>query len=103
MSGRTGISLASTVSSVIDVPATQSSGVARIWPAWTDAISSSVEAKSRPPFAGDVGLVRLDDQRPGSGRASPTSDHDHRADRAIAGRASGRVVDRQGQPEGEVR
>ena len=44
------MSLASTVSSVIDVPATQSSGVALIWPAWTEAISSSVEAKSRPPF-----------------------------------------------------
>ena len=49
MSGRIGISLASTVSSVIDVPATHSSGVERIWPAWTDAISSSVEAKSWPP------------------------------------------------------
>ena len=50
MSGRIGISLASTVSSVMDVPATQSSGVAPTWPAWTEAISSSVEAKSRPPF-----------------------------------------------------
>ena len=42
------MSLASTVSSVMDVPATQSSGVAPIWPAWTEAISSSVEAKSVP-------------------------------------------------------
>ena len=51
MSGRIGISFASMVSSVIDVPATQSSGVKVIWPAWTDAISSSVEAKSWPPSA----------------------------------------------------
>ena len=35
------MSFASTVSSVIDVPATHSSGVNVIWPAWTDAISSS--------------------------------------------------------------
>ena len=49
MSGRIGISLASTVRSVIDVPPTHSSGVKLIWPAWTDAISSSVEAKSWPP------------------------------------------------------
>ena len=47
MSGRIGMSLASTVSRVIDVPATHSSGVERTWPAWTDAISSSVEAKMR--------------------------------------------------------
>ena len=40
MSGRTGMSFASTVSSVIDVPVTQSSW-ALIRPAWTDAISSS--------------------------------------------------------------
>ena len=45
------MSLASTVSSVIDVPATHSSGVKWIWPAWTDAISSSVDAKSWPPAA----------------------------------------------------
>ena len=51
MSGRIGISLASTVRSVIDVPPTHSSGVKLIWPAWTDAISSSVEAKIRPPTA----------------------------------------------------
>ena len=51
MSGRIGISLASTVRSVIDVPATHSSGVNLTWPAWTDAISSSVEAKIWPPAA----------------------------------------------------
>ena len=51
MSGRIGISFASMVSSVIDVPATQSSGVSRIWPAWTEAISSSVDSNSRPPTA----------------------------------------------------
>jgi hypothetical protein len=49
MSGRIGMSLASTVRSVIEVPATHSSGVKWIWPAWTDAISSSVDAKIRPP------------------------------------------------------
>ena len=49
MTGRTGMSLASIVSSVIDVPATHSSGVKVIWPAWTDAISSSVDSKRRPP------------------------------------------------------
>ena len=49
MSGRTGISLASIVRSVIDVPATHSSGVGRICPAWTDAISSSDDSKSLPP------------------------------------------------------
>ena len=38
---------------------THSSGVARIWPAWTDAISSSVEAKSVAAGSSDVGLVRL--------------------------------------------
>ena len=43
------MSLASTVSSVIDVPATHSSGVKLIWPAWTEAISSSVESNSWPP------------------------------------------------------
>ena len=43
------MSLASTVRSVIEVPATHSSGVELIWPAWTDAISSSVEAKTVPP------------------------------------------------------
>ena len=53
MSGRIGISLASTVRSVIDVPPTHSSGVNLTWPAWTDAISSSVEAKIvRRPTAG---------------------------------------------------
>ena len=59
ISGRIGISFASTVSSVIDVPATHSSGVNLIWPDWTEAISSSVDAKSRPPASGDVRLVRL--------------------------------------------
>ena len=49
MSGRIGISFASTVSRVIDVPATHSSGVALTWPACTDAISSSVESKIVPP------------------------------------------------------
>ena len=49
MSGRIGISLASTVSSVIDVPATHSSGVNVICPDWTEAISSSVEANKSPP------------------------------------------------------
>ncbi len=49
ISGRTGISLASTVSRVMDVPATQSCGVAPTWPAWTDAISSSRDAKVSPP------------------------------------------------------
>ena len=43
------MSLASTVSRVIEVPATHSSGVKLIWPAWTDAISSSVDSKSVPP------------------------------------------------------
>ena len=32
-----------------------------IWPAWTDAISSSVDAKSWPPADPDVRLVRLDE------------------------------------------
>ena len=54
------MSLASTVSSVIEVPATHSSGVEPIWPAWTDAISSSVEAKIVPPTERDERLVRLD-------------------------------------------
>ena len=49
MSGRIGMSLASTVSRVIDVPATHSSGVDRIWPAWTAAISSSRDSNSVPP------------------------------------------------------
>ena len=49
ISGRIGISFASTVSSVIDVPATHNSGVDDFWPAWTDAISSSSDAKIRPP------------------------------------------------------
>ena len=49
MSGRIGMSFASTVSRVIEVPATHSSGVAMTCPAWTEAISSSVEAKSVPP------------------------------------------------------
>ena len=61
------MSLASTVSSVIDVPATHSSGVERIWPAWTDAISSSVEAKTVPPTCADERLVRLGD---GAGRST---------------------------------
>ena len=43
------MSLASTVSSVIDVPATHSSGVDDFWPAWTEAISSSLDWKMRPP------------------------------------------------------
>ena len=34
---------------VIDVPATHNSGVDDFWPAWTDAISSSSDAKIRPP------------------------------------------------------
>ena len=43
------MSLASTVSRVIDVPATHSSGVDRIWPAWTAAISSSRDSNRVPP------------------------------------------------------
>ena len=54
MSGRIGISLASTVSRVMEVPATHSSGVKRHCPAWTEAISSSVDAKIRPPRASMV-------------------------------------------------
>ena len=46
ISGRIGMSLASTVSSVIDVPVTHSSSAA-IWPAWTDAISSSSAVEDR--------------------------------------------------------
>ena len=42
------MSLASIVSSVIDVPATHSWGVLRTCPAWTEAISSSADANSRP-------------------------------------------------------
>ena len=61
------MSFASTVSSVIDVPATHSSGVTVTWPAWTEAISSSVEAKIVPPRRIDERLVRLDD-RPPAGR-----------------------------------
>ena len=61
MSGRIGMSLASTVSRVIDVPATHSSGVDRIWPAWTEAISSSRDSKSVAAGAGDEGLARLRD------------------------------------------
>ena len=53
------MSFASTVSRVIDVPPTQSSGVALIWPAWTDAISSSVDSKSVPPRAAMQRLVGL--------------------------------------------
>ncbi len=45
MSGRIGIILASTVSRVIEVPATHSSGVEWTWPASTVAISSSAVAK----------------------------------------------------------
>ena len=66
------MSLASTVSSVIDVPATHSSGVELTWPAWTDAISSSVEAKIVPPFERDERLVRLGDERRGSSASDPT-------------------------------
>ena len=42
------MSFASIVSSVIDVPATHSWGVLRTCPAWTEAISSSADANSRP-------------------------------------------------------
>ena len=49
MSGRIGMSLASTVSSVIDVPPTHSSGVDDFWPAWTEAISSSSRLEDLPP------------------------------------------------------
>ncbi len=62
MSGRIGISFASTVSNVIDVPPTQSSGVKVACPAWTDAISSSVEAKMLAPTGAEIGLVGLDEQ-----------------------------------------
>ena len=62
MSGRIGISLASTVSNVIEVPATQSSGVKVFCPAWTDAISSSVEANTVGTDRVEIGLVRLDEQ-----------------------------------------
>ena len=43
------MSFASTVSSVIDVPPTHSSGVCRIWPAWTEAISSSRDSNRSAP------------------------------------------------------
>ncbi len=49
MSGRIGINLASTVSSVIEVPATHNSGVEDTWPASTAAISSSAVAKMSAP------------------------------------------------------
>ena len=87
MSGRTGISLASTVSSVIDVPATQSSGVNVIWPAWTEAISSSVDAKTLPPLASmvatfgwtsDVGQERHGGHRQGDDHADGGDDPRHR-------------------------
>ena len=50
-SGRSGINLASTVSRVMEVPATQSSGVVVRWPASTVAISSSVASKMVAPLA----------------------------------------------------
>ena len=49
ISGRIGMSFASTVSRVIDVPPTHSSGVMDSWPAWTDAISSSRDSNIVPP------------------------------------------------------
>ena len=49
MSGRIGMSFASTVSRVIDVPVTHSCFDPLIVPAWTDAISSSVAPTIVPP------------------------------------------------------
>ena len=44
ISGRIGMSLASTVSSVMEVPVTQSCLYPSFSPAWTEAISSSAAA-----------------------------------------------------------
>ena len=96
MSGRIGMSLASTVSSVIDVPPTQSSGVARSWPAWTEAISSSRESKSVAAALGDARLVRLDDE-PGPGCQDDDEDRD---DDARAAPSAGAARPR---PEGQRR
>ena len=104
MSGRTGISLASMVSSVIDVPATHSSGVAVIWPAWTDAISSSVDSKSLPPtdsmyatpgWTRTPGRIAVDDDRDQDDGATPAMSgrsvsvaRRRRPSRATAGRST---------------
>ena len=89
MSGRIGISLASTVSSVIDVPATHSSGVKLICPAWTEAISSSVEAKTLAAGRCDVRLVGLDeDARPD--RGDDDDDRDQRRRSPRSSRPAGR-------------
>ena len=115
MRGRIGISFASTVSSVIEVPATHNSGVELIWPAWTEAISSSVEANNCPPaarmnasfgWATTAGRRRHaddrehpdpDDQRLESARARPI-----RAARSRAGRTftSARIAMTRGEPSG---
>ena len=68
MSGRIGIILASTVSRVIDVPATHSSGVEWTWPASTVAISSSVGPEDRRRPEGAAGLVRRNEHRRGDRR-----------------------------------
>ena len=68
MSGRTGMSFASTVSRVIDVPVTQSCLDPLIVPAWTAAISSSVACSDDPVGALDPGDARVDEQAPADER-----------------------------------
>ena len=65
------MSLASTVSSVIDVPATHNSGVDWTWPAWTAAISSSRDSNSDAASAGDERFTGLRDP------AGSTTGRDH--------------------------
>ena len=68
ISGRIGISFASTVSSVMEVPPTHSSGVAPSCPAWTEAISSSRTRTGSSPASIDARLVGLDDEARAQGR-----------------------------------
>ena len=81
MSGRIGISLASTVRRVIDVPATQSSRVVVALAGLDRRDLVLGRGEDRRVDRRQVGLVRLDEQTRGNGRGE-ADDRDHGADAA---------------------
>ena len=90
------MSLASTVSSVIDVPATQSSG-RRADLAGLDRRDLVLgRGEERPVLARRCRPRSAARRAPAGRRASPTSDHDHRADRQRRQRPSAATIDARG-------
>ena len=90
------MSLASTVSSVIDVPPTHSSGVARILTGLDRGDLVLARLEQRRAAVGDAGLVRLDDEpRPGREDHDEDRDDDARAgerERGVVGPSSARPM-----------